>query len=117
MGIRRGQIWHRNVHKYDWTSSEGKILNQINHLLTDRTRHSSILDVRSITRTDCDTDHCLFVSKVRERLAVSKQVAQKFDVEIFYLRKPRSRRLGNRIRLRFHIGLQLGGLKRRQGHK
>ena len=31
--------------------------------------------------TDCDTDHYLVVAKVRESLAVSKQVAQEFDVE------------------------------------
>jgi hypothetical protein len=36
---------------------------------------------------DCDTDHYLVVAKVRERLAVSKQVAQKFDGERFNLRK------------------------------
>jgi len=32
---------------------------------------------------DCDTDHCLVVAKFREGLAVSKQAAQKFEVEIF----------------------------------
>jgi hypothetical protein len=36
---------------------------------------------------DCDTDHCLVVSKFRERLAVSKQAAQNFDGERFNLRK------------------------------
>ena len=36
---------------------------------------------------DCDTDHYLVVAKVRERLAVSKQAAQKFDGERFNLRK------------------------------
>jgi hypothetical protein len=35
----------------------------------------------------CDTDHCLVVSEVRERLAVNKQAAEKFDVERFNLRK------------------------------
>jgi hypothetical protein len=34
-----------------------------------------------------DTDHYPVVAKMRERLAVSKQAAQKFDVERFYLRK------------------------------
>jgi len=29
---------------------------------------------------DCDTDHYLVVTKVRERMAVSKQAAHKFDV-------------------------------------
>jgi len=36
---------------------------------------------------DCDTDHYLVVAKVRERLAVSIQAAQKFDGESFNLRK------------------------------
>jgi hypothetical protein len=29
----------------------------------------------------CDTDHCLVIAKVRDRLAVSKLEAQKLDVE------------------------------------
>jgi len=33
------------------------------------------------------TDHCVVLAKVRERLAVSKQAAQTFDVERFDLRK------------------------------
>jgi hypothetical protein len=33
--------------------------------------------------TDCDTDHHVVVAKVRERLAVSKQAAQRFDVDRF----------------------------------
>ena len=47
----------------------------------------SILDVRSFRGDGCDTDHYLLVEKVRERLAVSKQAAQKFDGERFNLRK------------------------------
>jgi hypothetical protein len=31
--------------------------------------------------TETETDHYLVVAKVRERLAVSQPVAQKFDVE------------------------------------
>jgi hypothetical protein len=37
---------------------------------------------------DSDIDHCLVVAKVRERLAESKQVTQKFDVERFNLKTP-----------------------------
>src|SRR5215467_2791812 len=77
----------RNVHKYTWTSPDGKTHNQIDHVLIDRRRHSSIVDVRSFRGADCDTDHNLVVAKVRERLAVRKQGAQKSDGERFNLRK------------------------------
>jgi len=56
-------------------------------MLTDRRWHSSILDVQSFRGADCDTDHFLLVAKIRERLAVSKQVTQKFDGERFHLKK------------------------------
>jgi len=49
--------------------------------------HLSILDVHSFRAGDCDTDHCPMVVKVRERLAVSKQEAQKFDMKRLNLRK------------------------------
>jgi len=78
---------HRNIHKYTWTSPDGKIHNQIDHILIYRRRQSSILDVRSFREAGCDTDHYLVVAKVRERLAASKQAAEKFDVERFNLRK------------------------------
>ena len=61
--------------------------NQIDNVLIDKRRQSSILDVRSFRRADCVTDHYLVVAKFRERLAVTKQTAQKFDGERFNLRK------------------------------
>ena len=47
----------------------------------------SVLDVRSFRGADCDTYHYLVVANVKERLAVNKQAAQRFDGEIFNLRK------------------------------
>jgi len=70
---------HRNNHKYTWTSPDGKTHNQIDHILIDRRWHSSVLDVRSFRGADFDTDHHMVIAKVRERLAVGKQAAQRVD--------------------------------------
>jgi hypothetical protein len=78
---------HHSIHKYTWTSPDGKTHNQIDHILIDRRRHSSILDGRSFREADCDSDHYLVVAKVRERLAVSKRMVKKMDVERFNLKQ------------------------------
>jgi hypothetical protein len=70
---------HRDIHKHTWTSPDG--------VLIDKRRHSNILHVLSFRGAECDTDHYLVVTKLRERISVSKRARQKFDLERFYLRK------------------------------
>jgi hypothetical protein len=36
---------HRNIHKYTWTSPDGKTHNKTDHILLDRRRHSNVLNV------------------------------------------------------------------------
>ena len=63
---------HRNIHKYTWTSPDGKTHNQIDYIMIDKRWHSSILDVQIFRGADRDTDHYMVAVKVMERLAASK---------------------------------------------
>jgi hypothetical protein len=78
---------HRKIHKYTWTSPEGNTYKQIDHVLIDKRRQSTILDVRSFRGADCDTDRYLVVAKGRERLAVCKRTSRKVDTERFDVKK------------------------------
>jgi hypothetical protein len=78
---------HHNIHKYTWTSPDRKTHNQIDHILVDRRRHLKILDVRSYKTVDCESDHYLVLTKVRERLAVNEQRSHRFHMERFNFEK------------------------------
>jgi len=85
--VKSTMFLHQNIHKYNWTSPDGKNHNQIDHILIEKRWQWIILHVRSFREAHCDTDHYLKAAEVRERLAISKQAAQKFDGERFNLRK------------------------------
>ena len=107
LAVKSTMFPHRNIHKYTWTSPDGKPHNQIDYILIDRRWHSSILDVRSFKGADCDSDHYLVVTKVRGSLAVNKEAAKKYDGERFNLRKLRELEVRKEYQLRLQRGLQL----------
>jgi hypothetical protein len=86
-------------------SPDGKTHNQIDHILVDWRWYSNVLDVQLFRATDCDTDHYRIVANVRERLAVSKQRSQRFDMERVNLKKL-NKVISNFV-LRSQMGLQL----------
>jgi hypothetical protein len=68
-------------------SSDGKTHDQNDHILIDRQKHLSVLDVLSSRAGNCDTEHYLVVANVRERLAVNKQRSTTVHKERFNLKK------------------------------
>jgi hypothetical protein len=78
---------NRNAEKHVCASQDRKTHNQIDHIWITRRRRSSLLDIPSFRAAGCDTDHCLVVAKVKERLAVNKQRTQRFHVVRFSLKK------------------------------
>ena len=45
---------------------DGITHNQIYHVLVDKRRQSSIIYIRSLRGADCDTDHYLVVTAIKE---------------------------------------------------
>jgi hypothetical protein len=106
LAVKSTMFPRRNIHKFTWTSPDGKTHKQIVHILIDRRRHSSIIDVRSLRAADCDIDHYLVVTNVREGLEVNKQRTQRVNTERFNLNKLNevegNEQYRNKIRDRFN---------------
>jgi len=66
LGIKSTMFPHRNIHKYTWTSPDGKTHIQIDHILINRRWHSAILEVRTFRVADCDTDHIWWWQKLEK---------------------------------------------------
>jgi len=52
MFVNNTTFLHRNIHKYTWTSPDGKTHNHIDHIFIGRRWHSSISHVRFLW-TNC----------------------------------------------------------------
>ncbi|XP_065568745.1 uncharacterized protein LOC136032350 [Artemia franciscana] len=63
--VIRGTLFqHKTIHKYTWTSPDGRMCNQIDHLIFSRKWRKSLIDVRGYRGTDIQSDHNLMVAKI-----------------------------------------------------
>jgi hypothetical protein len=75
--------------------------------LIDRRRHSNTLDVRSLRGAECDSGHYLVVAKFRKRLAMSKRMGKKKDVERFNLKQLNEEEVKEQYQVTIKKSLQL----------
>jgi hypothetical protein len=70
--IASTQFQHKRVHLGTWTSPDGQTVNQIVHVLVNKTKRGMIQDVRTMRRPKCDSDHFMLKVKVKQRLITSQ---------------------------------------------
>ena len=82
MAITTTQFPHKDVHKYTWTSPDGRSRNQIDHIAINGKFRSSITDARTYRGADVASDHNLVMCKLTLKLSKVKKDSsgvRKFD--------------------------------------
>jgi len=76
---------HKDIHNMTWRSPDGKVHNQIDHVVVNRRYARCITDVRSQRGADVGTDHYLVRIKFRCRIQLKKRATVlrnvSFDVD------------------------------------
>ncbi|XP_071177545.1 craniofacial development protein 2-like [Mytilus edulis] len=75
---------HKDIHKYTWTSPDGNIKNQIDHITIDKRFRGSMEDVRSYRGADVGSDHELLISRVKLKLCrqrVNQGQKKRYDTD------------------------------------
>jgi hypothetical protein len=67
--INSTKIQHRRIHKGTWKVPRQDICNQTDHVLINKRRASTIIEVRTFLGTNCDSNHYLVRTKIRQRIS------------------------------------------------
>ncbi|XP_035787837.1 uncharacterized protein LOC118464508 [Anopheles albimanus] len=66
----------RDIHKATWVSPNGATSNQIDHVLINRRRQSSLLNVRTYRGAKVGSDHYLVGLEIRGRIACTRETGK-----------------------------------------
>ncbi|KAL9961073.1 hypothetical protein ACROYT_G029954 [Oculina patagonica] len=85
MAITTTMFPHKDIHKYTWTSPDGRTRNQIDHIAVNGIFKRSVQDVRAFRGADVGSDHNLVVGNIRLKTSgvVRKQgelTARKYEL-------------------------------------
>ena len=83
MAITTTQYPHKDIHKYTWTSPDGRTKNQIDHIAINGKFRRSIIDARAYRGADCASDHNLVICTVKLKLSKVKRDragVKKYDI-------------------------------------
>ena len=76
---------HKTIHKATWVSPDGKIKNQIDHVLIKKKFRNSVIDNIVHRSADIGSDHYLVCAKVKLRLQKQpnkpNKIRTKFDIQ------------------------------------
>jgi len=67
--ISSTKFHQRRIHTGTWKAPGQDVLNQIDHVLINRRRASIITDVRTLRGPNCNSDHYLVRTKIRQKIS------------------------------------------------
>lgn len=84
--IRSTYFPRKDVHKYTWVSPNGRVHNQIDHIMINKRHASCIRQVRTFRGADADSDHYLLFAQFNLRLStkwnmVKKSIRENYNIQ------------------------------------